>query len=153
MKTRGTKNRWWVFALAGVSLLGVGCDNRESASRLRLPPGDAERGRAAFIALQCTKCHTVAGVELPKPTVEPKLVVALGGSVARVRTVGDLLNAIMHPPERPAVGTGAAGTRPPAANMPVVNEVMTVAQLIDLVRFLQPRYTQMEPPLDWYLTP
>jgi hypothetical protein len=37
--------------------------------------------------------------------------------------------------------------------MPVVNEVMTVAQLIDLVRFLQPRYTQMEPPLDWYLTP
>ncbi len=131
------------------SLLFGGCDNLQSGRRLRLPPGSAENGKAAFIALQCTACHTVAGVELPKPTIEPDLVVALGGSVPKLRTVGDLLTAIIHPTQgvsfrakRPAVG-------PPVSGMPNVNEVMTVSQMVDLVRFLQPRYSEMAPPMDW----
>jgi sulfur-oxidizing protein SoxX len=136
----------------GVLLTGlflVGCDRLESGRRLRLPKGSAENGKVAFIALKCTECHTVAGVELPKPTVETELVVELGGNVPRLRTVGDLLTSIVHPTQsvsfkmkRPAVGA-------PVTGMPTVNDVMTVSQLIDLVRFLQPRYSEMAPPVDW----
>jgi hypothetical protein len=137
------------LCLGIIALLLVGCDNLQSARTLRLPKGSAENGKAAFIALKCTECHTVAGVELPAPTVAKDLVVELGGNVPRLRTVGDLLTAIIHPTQavsakmkRPAVGS-------PVSAMPTVNDVMTVSQLIDVVRFLQPRYSEMAPPIDW----
>jgi sulfur-oxidizing protein SoxX len=142
------------FALCLVSagLLLAGCDRLESGRRLRLPRGSVENGRTAFISLKCTECHTVAGVELPKPTVAPDLVVELGGDVSRLRTVGDLLTSIIHPTEsvslkmkRPAVGAAVSA-------MPNVNDTMTVTQLVDLVRFLQPRYSEMTPPMDWAYT-
>ena len=127
----------------------VGCDNLESGRRLRLPKGSAENGKAGFMALKCTECHTVAGVDLPKPTIAADLVVELGGNVPRLRTVGDLLTSIIHPTQsvsfkmkRPAVGQ-------PVSSMPTVNDVMTVSQMVDLVRFLQPRYSEMAPPMDW----
>ena len=132
-----------------IGLLIAGCDNLQSGRRLRLPLGSAENGKAAFIALKCTECHTIAGVELPKPTVVADLVVELGGDVPRLRTVGDLLTSIIHPTQsvspkmkRPAVGQ-------PVSGMPTVNDVMTVSQMVDLVRFLQPRYSEMAPPMDW----
>lgn len=140
---------WFGLCLILAGLMLAGCDRLESGRRLRLPKGNAENGKAAFIALKCTECHTVAGVELPKPVVEPGLVVELGGNVPRLRTVGDLMTSIIHPTQsvsskmkRPAVGA-------PVTNMPDLTETMTVSQLIDLVRFLQPRYTEMAPPVDW----
>jgi hypothetical protein len=138
-----------ILCLALTSLLLVGCDKSQSGLGLRLPKGSAENGKTAFIALNCTACHTVAGVELPKPTVGADLVVELGGNVPRLRTVGDLLTSIIHPTQsvsfkmkRPAVGPAVSG-------MPTVNDVMTVSQMIDLVRFLQPRYSEMAPLIDW----
>ena len=138
-----------VLWLICISLLWGGCDNLQSGRRLRLPKGSAESGQAAFIALKCTECHTVKGVDLPAPFVRPELVVELGGDVPRLRTVGDLLTSIIHPTEsisskmkRPAVGAAVSG-------MPTMNDVMTVSQLVDLVRFLQPRYSEMAPPMDW----
>src|SRR5688572_16774537 len=142
-----TKSLGLCFALT--SLLLAGCDNLQSGRGLRLPKGSAENGKAAFIALKCTECHAVAGVELPNPTIAKDLVLELGGDVPRLRTVGDLLTSIIHPTQgisfkmkRPAVGA-------PVSAMPTVNDVMTVSQMIDLVRFLQPRYSQMAPPMDW----
>lgn len=137
------------LCLALTSLLLVGCGDPQSGRGLRLPKGSAENGKTAFIALKCTECHTVVGVELPRPTVAADLVVELGGNVPRLQTVGDLLTSIIHPTQgislknkRPAVGS-------PVSGMPTVNDVMTVSQMIDLVRFLQPRYSEMAPPMDW----
>ena len=140
------------IALAALGLFVGGCDsNLKSGRRLHLPQGSAEKGRAAFVALKCTECHSVVGVDLPKPTAVPEKVVVLGGDVARLRTIGDLLTSIIHPeyalsdkmdPRMPVV----AGKSP----MPVVNDVMTVAQLVDLVAFLQPRYTRLPPPTDFH---
>ena len=139
----------FVLCLMFAGLMLTGCDRPESGRQLRLPKGSVENGKAAFIALKCTECHTVAGVDLPKPVVAPDLIVELGGTVPRLRTVGDLMTAIIHPTQavsakmkRPAVG-------PTVTNMPDLNDTMTVSQLVDLVRFLQPRYTQMPPPVDW----
>jgi L-cysteine S-thiosulfotransferase len=140
---------WFALCLMFAGLILSGCDRLESGRRLRLPKGSVENGKAAFITLKCTECHTVVGVDLPKPVVAPELVVELGGSVPRVRTVGDLITSIIHPSQaiswkmkRPAAGRAVTG-------MPELNDTMTVTQLIDLVRFLQPRYTEMLPPLDW----
>ena len=133
------------------SLLGaVGCtDGRKSLRNFRLPEGDATRGQAAFVALQCHACHTVPGVTLPAPTADPANILALGGEVIQLRTYGDLLTAIVHP------GYDLSDKLPLAERrrmrqspMTPVNHVMTVAQLVDLVAFLQPRYRPLEPLLE-----
>ena len=138
--------------LTALAVLTAACDfNLKSTRRFRLPQGNADNGKAAFVALNCTTCHTVAGVDLPKPTVEPTAVVGLGGEVARLRTYGDLLTSIIHPTHALSekmnpLAVKAAGTSP----MPVVNDRMTVTQMVDLVTFLQPRYRQLPPPVEGY---
>ena len=139
-----------VLMLAG--LLLTGCDRVESGRRLRLPPGNPENGKATFVALKCTECHNVAGVDLPKPVVAPGLVVTLGGDVPRLRTVGDLLTAIIHPSQAVSAKMKQPAVGAPVTNMPNANDTMTVSQLVDLVRFLQPLYTEMAPPMDWTYT-
>jgi mono/diheme cytochrome c family protein len=138
-------------------LVGAGCTKGTKSTRsFRLPEGDAGRGQAAFAALQCHSCHTVAGVAFPAPTAAPEHVVALGGEVVRLRTYGDLLTAITHPAyELSDKLTPQERRKMRSSPMTPVNEVMTVRQLVDLVVFLQPRYRQLDPlyEMDYRLTP
>jgi len=137
----------FILALAALGLLAAGCQKDIKSTRsFRLPEGNAERGQAAFVALQCVSCHTVDGVDLPKPTDTSHPRLALGGKVPRLRTYGDLLTSIIHPDYSlseaiPVRERKKMGKSP----MIGVNDVMTVQQLIDLVVFLQSRYTQLEP--------
>ena len=48
-----------------------------------LPPGDAERGQAAFVQFRCFDCHLVNGVELPPGEEQDQVMVNLGGQVKR----------------------------------------------------------------------
>lgn len=138
-----------------LGLILAGCGQPlKSARSLQLPQGHAENGKAAFVDLKCVRCHTVVGVELPKPTEAADKVVALGGDVARLRTIGDLLTSIIHPSaviseKMPRPG----GKKVTESPMPVVNDDMTVTQMIDLVTFLQPRFTQIPPPPTWHQLP
>lgn len=131
--------------LAALSATTTGCRDRTS-TRFEMPAGDAQRGKAAFVALECYACHRVSGVELPAPTVEPARIVTLGGEVNRLRTYGDLITSIIHPTQnisdllRTPLPEGT--TKSP---MKEVNDEMTVAQLIDLVTFLKPYYRKLEP--------
>lgn len=142
MKTR-------ILMLLTASLFSValtGCGDRTENTRFEMPAGDAEKGKAAFVALECYTCHRVNGVDLPAPTKEPVKVVTLGGDVTRMRSYGDLITSIVHP--KNAISDlmllppkeGALKTP-----MPGVNETMTVQQLIDLVTFLKPMYKKLEP--------
>ncbi|MEO6002682.1 MAG: c-type cytochrome [Opitutus sp.] len=137
------------LCLVCVGLVVTGCDRLESGRGLRLPKGSAENGKNVFVALNCTQCHTVTGVDLPKPTVAPEFVVDLGGKAPRVRSVGDLMTAIIHPTQTVSFKMRRPVAGAPGKEMPTVNDVMTVSQLVDLVRFLQPRYFEMAPPIDW----
>ena len=137
------------LCLVVIGLLMGGCDNLQSGRRLRLPAGSAANGKAAFTTLKCTECHTVVGVDLPKPTVASDLVVELGGKVPRLRTVGDLLTSIIHPTQSASFKMKRPAAGAPGSEMPTVNDVMTVSQMVDLVRFLQPQYSEMAPPMDW----
>ncbi len=127
----------------------VACDSGpRSPIGFRLPEGDIEQGKAAFLELQCHTCHQVAGLDLPAPTAEPPVPVVLGGEVFEVRTDGYLLTSIIHPSHKIAQGyhKEQMTTSTGESRMPDHSDVMTVRQLIDLVAFLQSTYNVIPPP-------
>ena len=137
--------RWSVVLLI---LLTAACSGPKSGAGLRLPDGDVERGKAAFLELKCNTCHTVAGTEMSSPSKDYAYVrvVALGGEVRQVKTYGSLVTSIINPSHSLAPGYPkeliTKGNESAMANF---NDKMTVRQLIDLVAFLQSRY-QFVPP-------
>jgi hypothetical protein len=92
----------------------------------------------------------VDGVDLPPPTLIPlpSASVVLGGQVFEIRTDGYLVTSIINPSHKLARGldkeeiTTSAGE----SRMPDYSDIMTVRQLIDLVAFLQSRYTVVPVP-------
>lgn len=135
-------------ALAGLLLIGqliatAGCSTGpESPRGFSLPPGDAQRGQQMFVQLQCTACHTIAGMELPDPEEIFEVSVRLGGEVNQVKTYADLVTSIIHPshkivtqyPKQLAAEDGVS-------KMPIYNDLMTVTDLIDIVTFLESKYS------------
>jgi mono/diheme cytochrome c family protein len=117
--------------LAMVAIGAMSCGpSRYSSSGFRLPPdGNAERGKAAFLALGCHTCHSVVGSDLPRQTVQPPVPVVLGGTVARQPSDGFLVTAIINPSFQMA-----------QSRMPHYADRITVRQLTDIVEFLQAQY-------------
>ncbi|PAY18155.1 cytochrome C [Rhodopirellula sp. SM50] len=106
-----------------------------------MPEGDAERGKATFVALQCNACHTVDGVELDASVSEDVTTVALGGKKGYVVTYGDLVTSIINPSHRFALGYKSDEIQEgEVSKMRSYNDEMTVTQLADLVTFLQQHY-------------
>jgi mono/diheme cytochrome c family protein len=138
------------FALLSLPL----CSCRDSAARMnkgfRLPEGDDSRGKAAFVELKCHQCHTVAGMELPKPDGPSAISYELGGEVRVVKSYGELVTAIIQPQHvvsakyvQQLEETQREGAASP---MPDFNSRMTVTQLTDIVTFLHEHYQKMPPP-------
>ena len=127
------------LALLGLGAFLAGCSNAYEG--FTLPPGDAARGKEAFVAFRCYDCHTVSGVELPAGEEPDRVIVELGGEVERVRTYDDLVTAIINPSHRLAQGySPSLVAEEGKSRMTNYNDVMTVAQLIDIVTFLQGHY-------------
>jgi hypothetical protein len=123
----------------GLIICLAGCASDDS--QFTLPPGDAERGQAAFVRFRCYDCHRVHGVELPSGEELDQVVVELGGKVQRLRTYGDLVTAIVNPSHRLAKGYDPSlVANEGKSRMTVYNDVMTVSQLADIVAFLQAHY-------------
>jgi len=117
------------------TLAVVGCNmGRRSPSGFRLPRGDAEAGKAAFVDLKCYTCHSVEGMDLPAPTAAQ--VITLGGSRVLPQTDGDITTDIILPSSHFATDFRGGSTSP----MPDFTRTMTVRQLADLVAFLQSKY-------------
>jgi sulfur-oxidizing protein SoxX len=141
-------NKLISLGAAVVIALSLGaCDEDKLMSErgFRLPDGDANAGRETFIYMQCNQCHTVKGEDLPPiPGSEPY--VELGGTVSHVRTYGELVTSIVNPSHKLADGYAKELVADDGvSNMYVYNDYMTVQELTDLVRFLQPHY-DVEPP-------
>jgi L-cysteine S-thiosulfotransferase len=137
------------IALAGLAaaiIAAAGCQGPRSAAGFRLPPGDAQRGQAAFLELKCNECHRVAGLALPGPLADPPGPVVLGGMINRVKTDGELVTSIINPSHRIVDGYPRALTRKGAGSrMPAYGDAMSVGQMTDLVAFLQSRYEYVAP--------
>jgi mono/diheme cytochrome c family protein len=134
----------WVppFILAVLALAICGCEpGPHSASGFRLPDGNAQRGKAAFVAYGCHTCHEVAGSDLAKPTVQPPVPVILGGVVERPMTDGYLTTSIVNPSYKIAGYPREQVAVNGRSRMPHYADRMTVQDLTDIVAFLQSQYT------------
>jgi hypothetical protein len=134
----------YYIAFASICLASLipGCNTGPKSSRgFTLPDGDVERGKTAFVELQCDACHSVRGANLPTPDETPELSVTLGGEVARIKSYGELVTSIINPSHRLAKGYAPEDIQTnEQSNMKNYNDVLTVSQLIDLVAFLQSHY-------------
>lgn len=140
------KNKTWLITV--VAALGLTACNEgpKSSKGFRLPDGNPENGKAAFLSLQCHSCHQVIGVELPAPSSKSPIHVPLGGEVTKLRSYGDLVTSIINPSHSLTPGferTQVEGSK--LSSMPEYNRVMTVGQMIDLVAFLHPLYKKLDP--------
>ena len=139
------KSRFILIPLLGGVMFALlaGCEHNPKSSRgFRLPDGDAAKGKEAFLALQCHKCHKVEGVELPAPV---SFNLTLGGETVRVRTYGQLVTSIINPSHGISEQYRKELAEANVSPMPRYNHVMTVEQMIDLVAFLQAHYHLAEP--------
>jgi hypothetical protein len=143
-----------VLLVAFAAMLS-GCDEERTMSErgFRLPDGDAEAGREAFLYMHCNQCHTIKGVELPKvPGFEPY--VELGGPVTRVKTYGELVTAVINPSHKLADGYAEeVVSENGKSKMYYYNGFMTVQELTDIVMFLQPYYDVVPPQFQYRVYP
>ena len=115
--------------------------------KFALPEGDVERGQALFVEYQCTTCHTVRDLDLPRPGEAGPVNVSLGGRVSRLATYEELVTSIVNPSHKlKRFQKPEAVSADGESLMSVYNDVMTVTDLIDLVAFLDSRYEEFERP-------
>jgi len=130
------------FGCIALALAMTSCVAPErSASGFRLPEGDVDAGKSAFLELKCNACHEVKGLDLPGPVADPPVPVVLGEVMDTRPTDGSFVTAIINPSHKLAPGFPEelikVGT---TSRMADYSDVMTVRQLVDLVAFLHSRY-------------
>ena len=117
---------------------------QDLGSRLVLPEGDFDRGLKAFTDLECHQCHTVPGVLLPVYNGKSPVSLSIGAYTLSVKTYRGLVTSIINPnhviSSRYLVKLGLDERGNISTLMPF-KEQMTVRQLLDLVTFLDDRYT------------
>lgn len=124
--------------LLALMLMLAGCQVKRSPSGFRLPEGNAEAGKTAFVDLQCATCHTVKGADLPAPQMTPAI--ALGGGSMLPKTDGEVVTDIILPSSHFASGYAASQVQEGSkSKMPDYSSRITIRQLADLVAFLQGR--------------
>ncbi len=126
-----------IFAIAC-----TGCDLERSPRGFRLPDGNIEKGKEAFVSLQCTSCHTVSGENFTAPA---SFNIPLGGETPRIRTYGELVTSIINPSHIISARYREELREVKESPMTNFNDTMTVAQMIDLVAFLQSHYRLIYP--------
>jgi mono/diheme cytochrome c family protein len=108
-----------------------------------LPEGNAESGKIVFSNLQCIACHTLEGFE--DKGIKRALDVQLGGEKTRPYTYAELVTSIINPSHKLASGYAKESVSVQGVSMMRnYNDVMTVSELIDLVTFLESKYS-LEP--------
>jgi mono/diheme cytochrome c family protein len=119
-----------------------------TALLVRFPLGDIQRGREAFVALECNACHRIEGAAIAAHPSPASVSVALGGHTPRIETYGDIITAIVNPSHRLARGYRAVAGRgePSPMTAQFLNDVMTTQQLVDIAAFLRTEYDYVPPP-------
>lgn len=149
-------SRKWLVSIALLLTALSGCDREVIMSEkgFRLPDGNEVAGRQAFLDLQCHQCHTLRGTEFPQIHDMDPPYVELGGPVSRVKTYGELVTAIINPSHDLARGYAEeVVSEDGESNMYNYNGYMTVQQLTDIVRFLQPHYEVVTPDVTFPVYP
>jgi hypothetical protein len=135
------KGLWLVFlCVLGVS--GAACNGPDARPwTKKLPAGDAESGREAFIRLQCHSCHEVVGGNLPAPSIVPA--VGLGGRKLLPPSPDRIAQDILLPSSHFAAGYPVDQiTADDRSRMPDYSKVLSDQEVANLVTFLASRYSR-----------
>jgi hypothetical protein len=134
------------FISAIVLLSLMACDQANlSSAGFTLPEGDPENGELVFFDMNCIQCHVLEGTDFngeeARLLENGGIAVKLGGEVSKVQSYADLVTSIINPSHRIAKGYALEQiTEKGESKMAYYNEVMTVAELVDLVTFLKSKY-------------
>ena len=128
-----------VFA-AGSPLLA-----EDGQKPFRLPGGDYEDGRTAFMTLNCNQCHTVAEVVIDEPKGKRRLDLRLASEQRFVKSYKDIITAITNPQHVINEQYRSILNKPELNGsikpfMPDLTREMSARQLMDLVAFLDKVY-------------
>jgi hypothetical protein len=145
-----------VLSLLGVAVLSACRTYPNYANDFRFPiqDGDITRGREAFLQLGCPQCHVVSGVELPEYKGTRFISMPLGGELVFAKTYADIVTSIINPNHvisdrylnlLPAAQRSRANTSPM-----YMNPNMKVTELIDIVAFLNSRYSLLPGYTEYY---
>jgi sulfur-oxidizing protein SoxX len=150
-------NKVSIFNILLCLLLVSGCRvYPDNAGEFRFPihRGDVARGQQAFVDLGCNQCHVVNGVDLPEYAGTRPFTVELGGELMYAKTYSDIATSIVNPDhsisDKYKDQLSAEERRALTASPMYVNEDMKVAQLIDLVAFLNSRYSLLPGYTEYY---
>lgn len=139
----------WIAPLVLLFLISGCNEGPEPVTGFVLPPGDAERGKSVFVTTGCRYCHTITAEDLPEFEKTPVLDIELGGKVYKVKSYGELLTSIVNPNHRVSedyrLQPDPTRSEDATSPMPEFNDVLTVAELIDLAEYLHSRYEQYSP--------
>ncbi len=101
-----------------------------------VPPGDPRDGREVFAKLECYKCHEVKGEHFPRAAKGPGDAGPDLTGMGRRHPPQYFLESMMNP--NAVIVTGPGYTGPDGLSiMPDYRESLTVAELIDLVAYMQ----------------
>ncbi len=133
-----------IFALLVSSLL-FGCyKGPEAPWGFSLPEGDPEKGELVFIKYKCNSCHLLLNYDNNTEDHELQPPVQLGGDVSSVKTYAELLTSIINPSHKISKRYTVRPDEMAYAQMPNFNDTMKVQELVDLVTFIQPKFTLEE---------
>ena len=125
-----------VAAITATLLLSTGCQVDEFS----LPEGNVESGAVLFTSFHCITCHSVEGVD--DNGIERTIDVQLGGEKSRVYTYEELLTSVINPSHKLANGYSKKQISINGeSKMRNYNDVMSVSELIDIVTYLETKYS------------
>ena len=130
-----------LVTLLFISLILTACERGPNSPRgFSRPEGNIAQGETVFKTLGCMACHDIAGLDNTTPQELEKRVV-LGGKVTRIKSYGELVTSVINPSHKIARAySREVAAQPGESPMPNYNEKITVAQLVDLVTFLETKY-------------
>ena len=122
--------------------------------RFPIVQGSTARGQQAFVALGCNQCHLVNGVELPAFAGTRPVTVELGGELIFAKTYGDLVTSIINPDhvisDRYLEQLPRTARRSLTSSPMYMNPEMKVSEMIDIVAFLNSRYSLLPGYTEYY---
>jgi len=151
------RKNWSVFSVVLLLALLSGCrtyPDEVGSFRFPILSGDIERGQEAFLRLECNQCHVVSGVDLPVFSGPRPVTVELGGELYFAKTYGDLATSIINPDhvisEKYLDQLPREVRRRTSSSPMYLKEDMKVTELIDIVAFLNSRYSLLPGYTEYY---
>ena len=135
--------KYLIFCFFSIIIFAIAsCDKGPGSPRgFSLPNGDVAKGKAVFLKYECLSCHALEDVEQPDIKNTVNMSVRIGGKITQVKTYAELVTAIINPSHSFSRGYALELIQKDGKSlMKNFNDVMTVAELVDLVVFLQPHY-------------